>query len=267
MATSFPTGLDVLTNPTSADTLASPDHAAQHANVNDAVEAIEAQIGTTASPVLARLESPIFTGVPAADTAAVATNTTQIATTAFVIANAGSTPSFGFTAGLYYRTLGGVGNNITTVVNDTVYAPFIINETKTFDRIAIRSGASHSGTGSVRLGIYNNDGATGQPSTVLLDAGTVATTAPNTIFEITISQSLPPGAYWIAFNMQTSPATPRYDGIFVNVASSFGYLVSTTGSLVANAGFWIESGITGAFTTAGSLTSANFGATCTLRSS
>lgn len=62
MATSFPTGLDVLTNPTSADSLASPDHAAQHANVNDAVEAIEAQIGTTASPVLARLASPTFTG-------------------------------------------------------------------------------------------------------------------------------------------------------------------------------------------------------------
>ena len=68
MATSFPTGLDALTNPTSADSLASPDHAAQHANVNDAVEAIEAQIGTTASPVLARLASPSFTGNLSVDT-------------------------------------------------------------------------------------------------------------------------------------------------------------------------------------------------------
>ena len=35
------------------------------------------------------LASPTFTGTPAAPTAAVATNTTQIATTAFVLANAG----------------------------------------------------------------------------------------------------------------------------------------------------------------------------------
>ena len=36
MATNFPTSLDALTNPVSTDTLASPDHAGQHANANDA---------------------------------------------------------------------------------------------------------------------------------------------------------------------------------------------------------------------------------------
>lgn len=41
MATNFPGSQDSLTNPTSSDTLDSPDHAAQHTNVNDAVEAIE----------------------------------------------------------------------------------------------------------------------------------------------------------------------------------------------------------------------------------
>ena len=41
MATNFPSSQDSFTNPTSSDTLDSPDHAAQHANVNDAVEAIE----------------------------------------------------------------------------------------------------------------------------------------------------------------------------------------------------------------------------------
>jgi len=62
VATNFPTSIDALTNPTSTDTLASPDHAAQHANLNDAVEAIETAIGTTAAPVLAKLASPTFTG-------------------------------------------------------------------------------------------------------------------------------------------------------------------------------------------------------------
>lgn len=41
MATNFPGSQDSFTNPTSGDTLDSPDHAAQHSNVNDAVEAIE----------------------------------------------------------------------------------------------------------------------------------------------------------------------------------------------------------------------------------
>lgn len=41
MATNFPSSIDNFTNPTSSDTLDSPDHAAQHTDVNDAVEAIE----------------------------------------------------------------------------------------------------------------------------------------------------------------------------------------------------------------------------------
>jgi hypothetical protein len=41
MATNFPTSVDVLTNPVSNDSLNSPSHSAQHANANDAIEAIE----------------------------------------------------------------------------------------------------------------------------------------------------------------------------------------------------------------------------------
>ena len=270
MTTTFPGAIDAFTNPTATDALdsATVPHAAQHANVNDAVEAIETAIGTTAAPVLAPLASPTFTGVPEAPTAAVATDTTQIATTAFVLANAGGAVSFGFTAGLYYRTVGGGSATLTPVLSQTVYVPFVINETKTFDRIAIGTSTSYVGTGAVRMGIYNNDNATGKPSTVLLDAGTVATTAASTIYEITISQSLTAGAYWIAFNMQTAPATPRFNGVTVNPASAIGFAISTTGvPSTINAGVWLEAGITGAFTTAGTLTSTSFGATCTLRAS
>ena len=48
MSTNYPGALDTLTNPTSSDTLNSPDHAAQHANSNDAIEAIQVTVGTTA---------------------------------------------------------------------------------------------------------------------------------------------------------------------------------------------------------------------------
>ena len=56
MATNFPTSLDTLTNPTSSDSLSSPSHSAQHANVNDAVEALQAKVGVDSSAVTSSLE-------------------------------------------------------------------------------------------------------------------------------------------------------------------------------------------------------------------
>lgn len=49
MATNFPTALDSLTNPTGDQTLASVGHAAQHANANDAIEALQAKVGIDGS--------------------------------------------------------------------------------------------------------------------------------------------------------------------------------------------------------------------------
>jgi hypothetical protein len=51
MATNFPTSQDSFTNPTSTNTLDSPNHADQHANVNDAVEALQAKVGVDSSAV------------------------------------------------------------------------------------------------------------------------------------------------------------------------------------------------------------------------
>jgi hypothetical protein len=51
MATNYPTSIDSFTNPTSGDTLDSPSHAAQHANINDAMVAVQTRLGTGADPV------------------------------------------------------------------------------------------------------------------------------------------------------------------------------------------------------------------------
>lgn len=48
MAINFPTSLDALSNPASGDLL-STGHALQHANANDAIEALEARVGITGS--------------------------------------------------------------------------------------------------------------------------------------------------------------------------------------------------------------------------
>lgn len=254
MTTAFPGAIDAFTNPTASDNLDSVTvpHASQHANVNDAVEAIETAIGTTAAPVLAKLASPTFTGVPAAPTAAAGTNTTQIATTAFVLA---ATKGFGQISGYYYRTAGGtLGTTSAAVLNSVYYVPLTIVTSGTFDRVALKTGSTYSGTGSVRMGIYNNNGSY-KPSTVVLDAGTVATTAANTVYEITISQTLSAGSYWLAFVVQTAPTISTYVGIASAAGYSIAGVTQTNAALTGTStGGYIETGITGAFATAGTLT-------------
>lgn len=44
MASTFPTALDAFTNPTATSLLTSPNHAQQHSDINDAVEALEAKV-------------------------------------------------------------------------------------------------------------------------------------------------------------------------------------------------------------------------------
>jgi hypothetical protein len=56
VATNFPTSLDALTNPTGSDALTSPDHAGQHANSNDAIEALQAKVGVNGSAVVTSLD-------------------------------------------------------------------------------------------------------------------------------------------------------------------------------------------------------------------
>jgi len=49
MSTNFPVGLDSLTNPSAGDPMTNPSHSSQHANANDAIEALEAKVGITSS--------------------------------------------------------------------------------------------------------------------------------------------------------------------------------------------------------------------------
>jgi len=56
MATNFPTSLDSLTNPSGTDSMSSPSHAGQHANANDAIEALQAKVGIDSSAVTTSLD-------------------------------------------------------------------------------------------------------------------------------------------------------------------------------------------------------------------
>jgi hypothetical protein len=103
MASSFPGGLDNFTNPSASDTLdsATVPHATQHANANDAIEAIESTLGVnpqgSSATVVARLtalDSTVAGKAPAsgiAPSAVTGTAVTQADTgtvTSAMIANA-----------------------------------------------------------------------------------------------------------------------------------------------------------------------------------
>lgn len=49
LSTNFPNSLDSLVNPNSTDSLSNPSHSQQHANLNDAIEAMQAKIGVDGS--------------------------------------------------------------------------------------------------------------------------------------------------------------------------------------------------------------------------
>lgn len=46
MPSNYPGALDTLTNPATSDPMVTPSHAGQHTNANDAIEAIQAELGT-----------------------------------------------------------------------------------------------------------------------------------------------------------------------------------------------------------------------------
>ncbi len=121
-------------------------------------------LGLVASPTLAEsditnltsdlalkapLSSPVFTGTPAAPTATVGTNTTQVATTAFVLANAGTAPLttkgdlYGFST---VPTRVGVGTNGQVLTADSTNANGIkwstITGTGTVTSVDISGGST-----------------------------------------------------------------------------------------------------------------------------
>jgi len=134
----------------------------------------------------------------------------------------GSSSVLGVLTGYYLRPVGAT-NPISMTANLTHFAPIFIPATQSIDRIGLRSGSLWSGTGTIRLGLYNHDYATGKPTTVVLDAGTFVATASGTNYQITVSQSLAAGIYWTAVNV-TSTATTNG---FSNITPPAGYTGAT----------------------------------------
>ena len=90
MATNFPTSIDALVNPIATDSLATVNHAEQHANANDAIEALEAKVGVTNSAVTSSLDYRVrYINA----TTALVSGSTVIGHTAPVVITAGVQPN------------------------------------------------------------------------------------------------------------------------------------------------------------------------------
>lgn len=101
----------------------------------------------------------------------------------------------GYRTNYYYSALPCIAPSTLSLANNRIhYVPFQVTESVTFTRIGINVTTLQAAS-VIRLGIYNSSG--GKPSTLLVDAGTVAGTATGEK-EITISQAMTPGWYWLA---------------------------------------------------------------------
>lgn len=102
----------------------------------------------------------------------------------------------GYVSGRYYvgAGLGGGATSAAYAANTVYFFPFIVSETKSWDRLAFE--VQTAGTAAnARVAIYT--GANGKPASLVLDAGSFAV-AGTGLKTVTINQSLPPGVYWLA---------------------------------------------------------------------
>lgn len=121
MATNFPASLDAFSNPAAGDAtnnLTTP-HATQHANANDAIEALEAKLGITAS-------------TPTASKVLRATGTGTSVWGALVNADVDAAAEIAMTKLRPYEFLAYVSSSVTNVTGDGTYYT-ILQDSELFD--------------------------------------------------------------------------------------------------------------------------------------
>lgn len=153
------------------------------------------------------------------------------------------------TAGQYFRATGNQTTGVT-VASRMYFTPIDVGKSFTMDRIGcgITLGAASS---VIRLGIYRS-GANGFPDALLLDAGTVdSSTTGNK--ELTISQAVPAGRFWLAAVAQGG--TPTCNVVTTATSGRMGFMQSfgsgvgpsgISGLIGTNFNIFYQSGVSGA---------------------
>ena len=148
----------------------------------------------------ADLASPTFTGTPAATTAASGTNTTQIATTAFVFSERTNTSTLtNKTLDLTNNTLTGTLAQFNTACSNADFASIAGTETLTNKTLT---------NPTVTTGSFSSPALTGVPTAPTATAGTNTTQLATTAFVTVALQAVyPVGSIYINASSATNPAT------------------------------------------------------------
>lgn len=111
--------------------------------------------------------------------------------------------NLGYTTGRYYPPyVSAAGSAGTTSEGRMCAIPFVAHGSFTANRIAVFQGAAGGAGAVVRLGIYSDNG-NALPGALLLDAGTYdASSGSSVTKEITISQAISTGLYWLVAAVQ-----------------------------------------------------------------
>ena len=91
------------------------------------------------------------------------------------------------------------GSAFTNVANTIRYVPFYIDQDITVTRLGINVVSAGAAASTCRLGIYTNDATTCQPSTRLVDTGTIDLVATGAKSVTGLSVALTKGLYWMAY--------------------------------------------------------------------
>lgn len=116
-------------------------------------------------------------------------------------------PAASVMAGRYFRPISGTSNSTSvTLANGTLrLAPWWLPRGLTIDRIGAEVTVIGDVGSKLRLGIYRDNGFA-YPGALLLDAGQIAGDSA-TVQDLTVSQALLPGLYWIGGVVQSVVTT------------------------------------------------------------
>ena len=152
-----------------------------------------------------------------------------------------------YTSGQYFfcNSQGTTSTGNTT--NNTVrVSPWLVTEAITISRLFAEFTVAGEASSEFRFGIWNDDGA-GKPGTLLLDAGTASTAGSPGAFEVTVSQAVGPGIYWVGGAVQNASSTqPTMRTVNTSTMPTALPLGSSLPSTTA-AGTFIQGSVTGAF--------------------
>jgi hypothetical protein len=231
-----------------ADASAFTSHTANTSNPHSTTASQVGAYSTSAADALlaakAPLASPTFTGTPAAPTAAAATNTTQVATTAFTAAAVGVETTRATTAEATKATAVPEGRAVAgstiqliipgvelsavssrgLTVNRIYYMPWFVSTPISIDQLVVEVTVASAAATVTRVALYNADTAW-QPTSRVIDAGTVDSTTTG-VKTISVSLALPVGRYLAAVisdgvpTLRVARGGTRYVGINAAIGAS-----------------------------------------------